>query len=561
MSRGVAYGARASLAVTALFTLSAIGTIGAPDALGTTTGSPDDDLLSGLITEEVEPGVLRIIADGHRELSPPTEDYVFDGLGKGWGALARSHEYRNIVAANDGSVWVFEPDRFFRIGKKREWDWRGQPDFSYDDDFALTPDGTVWRVAGRGPDRARSFGGRQWTRHEAPRVVRSVETEPDGTVWTTWWRPFGADSIVPDRLARWDGRRWKAVDLPEAHGSLGNQFAVSGKDEVWFCCKPDSWRRPQDLLRYRRGRWTTIADPAPQDRPPRVPILIDGVDDGRLWMRRSPTLLARHDDRGWTVFESGEGDPSMDWMVQETGGFLRGSPDGSAWVTVAAGNDDGDCDGLARFDGEAWTRYLPERCIFAIDIAPGGTAWVQAARMDVDEDGIWLPLEPVQTYAVRPARDGEIVNPGGRIPTIEETQPAIAAMTSRGGFGGAYFVPSRVYLPVFLVTDDRAPHIEEIEQTLGADATFEVRVVERSMGDLLAVKDAIVESTNELHDQGITLVSVGLDVTRNRVEVGVLDRVKRAREALSAYGDAVRVVKETVSQFDCGAIPPGAASQ
>ncbi|MFV2063813.1 MAG: transposase [Chloroflexota bacterium] len=68
--------------------------------------------------------------------------------------------------------------------------------------------------------------------------------------------------------------------------------------------------------------------------------------------------------------------------------------------------------------------------------------------------------------------------------------------------------------------------------------------------ELLAIKDAVFESRDELRDQGITLVSLGPDTIRNRVDVGVLDKVKRARQALSDYGDAVRVFKQSVPQFD-----------
>ena len=39
----------------------------------------------------------------------------------------------------------------------------------------------------------------------------------------------------------------------------------------------------------------------------------------------------------------------------------------------------GSCGGLANFDGTTWTRYLPGRCVFAFDISPDGTVWLQAA--------------------------------------------------------------------------------------------------------------------------------------------------------------------------------------
>jgi len=54
----------------------------------------------------------------------------------------------------------------------------------------------------------------------------------------------------------------------------------------------------------------------------------------------------------------------------------------------------------------SWTRYLRGTCVFAMDVAPDGTVWVQAARMDseaeLETEPVLRPLEPIQTYAIRP---------------------------------------------------------------------------------------------------------------------------------------------------------------
>jgi hypothetical protein len=37
------------------------------------------------------------------------------------------------------------------------------------------------------------------------------------------------------------------------------------------------------------------------------------------------------------------------------------------------------CDGLGRFDGTAWRRFLTDRCVQEIDVDVDGNAWVRAA--------------------------------------------------------------------------------------------------------------------------------------------------------------------------------------
>ena len=68
-----------------------------------TTATPD--LLPGvdLVTEEVEPGVYRVLSDGVRDLSSEK--------------LCVGDAFRSdISVAPDGSVWVFGPDGSYRIG-------------------------------------------------------------------------------------------------------------------------------------------------------------------------------------------------------------------------------------------------------------------------------------------------------------------------------------------------------------------------------------------------------------------------------------------------------------
>ena len=141
-------------------------------------------------------------------------------------------------------------------------------------------------------------------------------------------------------------------------------------------------------------------------------------------MRRTSSALARHDDDGWTVFTVEDGVPQMGWQPWG-GGFLRAAPDGTVWVTttiddvMAGGMYDGEpyqsCDGLAHFDGTAWRHHLEGMCVWALDIAPDGVAWVQAAKADTTttpEPQAGEPVEPIQTYVIDPdAREATPVMP------------------------------------------------------------------------------------------------------------------------------------------------------
>ena len=62
------------------------------------------DIVPGvdLVTEEVEPGVLRVVSDGVRELSAPA-----------------NRDEGKVVVAPDGNVWVFGTDGFYRLGDGR----------------------------------------------------------------------------------------------------------------------------------------------------------------------------------------------------------------------------------------------------------------------------------------------------------------------------------------------------------------------------------------------------------------------------------------------------------
>ena len=143
-----------------------------------TTVAPD--LLPGvdLVTEEVEPGVFRVLSDGVRELSNVPVGAPADDEPAFWEFLLSPN-----IAAGRASVWWFGSDGYFRLGDERTHDWDLDelgPHSGNTRDIEIAPDGTLW-VA---DDGLRTFDGTSWA-DVRPRSV-SVEIEEDGTVWSAW---------------------------------------------------------------------------------------------------------------------------------------------------------------------------------------------------------------------------------------------------------------------------------------------------------------------------------------------------------------------------------------
>ncbi len=132
----------------------------------------------------------------------------------------------------------------------------------------------------------------------------------------------------------------------------------------------------------------------------------------------------------------------------------------------------------------------------------------------------------------------ELVDPEGRIPGKSAAVRAEKVVAKRADYAGLYVDAKRDGLPVYLFTGDLDSAIEQLRESLGEDATFEVREVERSSSDLDAIGQAILDADEELRQQGIDIVEVGTDIRRNQVVVGVLGKIDLASNLLSDHADA-----------------------
>ncbi len=132
-----------------------------------------EELLSGMVTEEVEPGVYRVVNDGARELAVPVG-------GPGY----------SVEVGPDSSVWLsreVDGPEVFRLGDESAFDIPDDPT-SLEPPIRVAPDGTLW-VMTAFPDGQMgilSFDGEGWTSGRVrPNCWRSLSIGRDGTVWVT----------------------------------------------------------------------------------------------------------------------------------------------------------------------------------------------------------------------------------------------------------------------------------------------------------------------------------------------------------------------------------------
>jgi hypothetical protein len=343
------------------------------------------DILPGveLTVEEVESGVYRVVNDGVRNLAKVNNN--------------------SIVAGHDGGIYLLRPQRFFRLGDGEAHRW---PTKAAVDDFEVAPDGTVW------VSPLESFDGEAWTQEKAV-VGTAFDMTPDGTVWAFWEDPE-QKSGQPKVLAYRDEGGWQTLGyLDEVHDLL-----VAGPDDVWALrwykwpadlglmrLMDGSWQRLVGIV-GAEGQWQDAGSPVPADAMGLLPFGEPGEPgsagssdigpDGTLWAVTAPMEsadLIRFDGNEWSRWSLAgtEYAPSPPYYL------IRVAPDASLWVGLSHGIESPTrtCHGIGHFDGASWERYLPDRCVTAIDTAADGSVWLLAMHEGEDDT-------PLDTYVITP---------------------------------------------------------------------------------------------------------------------------------------------------------------
>jgi len=333
-----------------------------------------DELIAGFVTEEVEPGVLLVTNDGYRDLSHPGRDWGVEG---------------GVAVGGDGHVWLLDAfGEFFSLGEEAEYDLADEFLMDYDEDADLDyavfvepnsellqagPDGRLWMLSGRDimsfdPETA------NWDPLNPGIRAADIAVDDVGRVWAT----------LTDELVRFDADGTATrYALPEGYRQIVS-LMVSPDGVAHVMAMPslarDADLETTDILRLDDGALVTVVTAGPpQLWPPTAGL------GGTLWAGPGyewpddfphPALM-RLDETGWTTFTEADGirlwGGKFGWYPGE---MITAAPDGSVWVDATA--DDGECDGLGRFDGETWTSYLSGHCIADIDFTADGAAWVLA---------------------------------------------------------------------------------------------------------------------------------------------------------------------------------------
>jgi hypothetical protein len=354
--------------------------------------------------------VLRVLSDG-------VDDSIFEDDLDFEHKVTGEGRYPDIVAGLDGGIWILLEGGFYRLGESawmpadepdsegyvsrlyRPWNWGGalnEAEFYGVNDFDVAPDGTVWSViAADGGQRLYSMSPEEpgdWVA-EALEWVRSVDITSDGTVWAAW----ESDESASIGYLGPDG--WQTLGEPPYLGELH----VSDAGDVWISRFVVFKGHQAD--RYVDGTWQSFEGQAlgpPYDLGPDGTLWIGGEDFVRLdgtgqqtfqgpdWMPDGVDDWKLVDDEwtaitseDWAAMSEEEMDAMRDGEVIGHGPWsdLRVAPDGSLWVAVRLGTwgeleqtvcDQG-MDGIAHYDGVAWTRYLQGYCVEEMDIATDGS--------------------------------------------------------------------------------------------------------------------------------------------------------------------------------------------
>ena len=272
-------------------------------------------------------------------------------------------------------------------------------------DHAVGEDGRIWMAF----EDLWSFDGETWLRDPSfgrdGRQIRALDLGPDGALWAAWSpEPLYGPKSRRIRVSRLTDGGW--VDLPAAGGfessstriTLKPFFAIDADGEPWIS---GIWRRDgsgQDghtqaqpvigLLHFDGSAWELV-DPVGMGPYDVDSSLVASSADGTLWATfreadDAKGFVARRVGGAWSVYSSADGVPEgMSRREQATfEGGIGAASDGSVWMTAASGLE-GPSDGVARFDGVSWQRYLSGQLAWDLDVAPNGTAWVNAGDIDV----------------------------------------------------------------------------------------------------------------------------------------------------------------------------------
>jgi hypothetical protein len=331
----------------ALVTTLAAGMLAAPAIAAEEDTTPD--LLPGvdLVTEEVEPGVYRVLSDGVRDLTRQVQDVAVTPTGDVWVEQGTSRDW-DIIRLG-------EPDVSRTLGREKPWD-------------LFTLDGTptvAVPVFGPPPTPWRTFDGEGWVDHE-----------PTGC---DYWQRWGQAGITAD------GQCW--AQLPYERGV----YPID-----------DSGDAPRD----DSGEARPVVLDAVGSTLDRFMSSVDVTDDGTLWatVHSSETSdfegLVRYDGETWefTPYDAAL-EPEVGNRRRDEWSHIALGPDGRVWAVdiyhpvYAAGNKSAFV--VRVWDGEDWMTLGPVEAPQRFGsprtdarFLDDGSVWLLDGWLVVDDDGL-----------------------------------------------------------------------------------------------------------------------------------------------------------------------------
>jgi Trypsin len=132
-----------------------------------------------------------------------------------------------------------------------------------------------------------------------------------------------------------------------------------------------------------------------------------------------------------------------------------------------------------------------------------------------------------------------------------DTQAAATYAQAQLTYGGYYIDQVAHGIPVFLFTANDKSISAELAKRLPHGSGFRVQRVERTYADLLAIKERIEASADDLIAAGIEINSIGLHVSTNTVAVGVYRLTSGATSQLiGRFGDGLEVFEQSPANSD-----------
>lgn len=443
---------------------------------------------------------------------------TYDVSSDGWTKMSDG-----IEGLGSGRIQAFSP-----------WVWTGEEFIIFDrgsgSGFAFDPGTESWRRTGQGPvtsPRLVVWADGRVIVGSGTRRVAAYDPEIDA--WTKLPRAPGARRLEG---LYWTGAEILAVTAPRNPGVV-SVAALDLATRTWG----EPTKGPLSSVFAYAGRWTGEAL-----------VFAAGIPNGSIPGHITNATFDPATDT-WTT---------RDYDCPVTAG--AGAWTGTLIIALLPSQALGSSVGHALDPSSGQCYALPESDLVEA-FSPRGMRNGYATVWTGDEAILWsgrqgdsaaasgdaiafAPTLPTDAVAAPPRV--ELVNPDSRSGPSGGWFVAAGedVVGGRDDYAGAYLDRGRGLLPVFLFTGDLDSAIEQLLDRFGDDARFEVREVERTLAQLEATQQAIVDASEELEAQGVRWVEVGIDVEHNRVDVGVLDHVEKARTLLAEYGAAIHIVKQ-----------------